>query len=68
MRHTSLHSAGGRIAFLAVIPFLTALLDFTPAAAVAPTRAGQPYAEAALCARADVILCEDFDYPGNFSM
>jgi hypothetical protein len=38
------------------------------AAAQAPLRSGQPYAEAALCARADVILCEDFNYPGNFSV
>ncbi len=34
--------------------------------AQAPLRNGQPYAEAALCARPDVILCEDFDYPENF--
>lgn len=27
---------------------------------------GQPYAEATLCARADVILCEDYNYPSNF--
>jgi len=36
------------------------------AAAQAPLRSGQPYAEAGLCARADVIFCEDFDYPENF--
>ena len=30
-------------------------------------RPGQPYAEAALCARSDVIFCEDFNYPQNFS-
>jgi hypothetical protein len=36
------------------------------AAAQAPPRAGQPYAEAALCARPDVLFCEDFDYPENF--
>lgn len=35
--------------------------------AAAPQRTGQPYAEATLCARADVILCEDFNYPQNFS-
>jgi nucleoside-diphosphate-sugar epimerase len=28
--------------------------------AAAPLRSAQPYAEAALCARADVIFCEDF--------
>jgi len=35
--------------------------------AAAPLRSGQPYAEADLCARADVILCEDFNYPANFA-
>lgn len=35
--------------------------------AKAPARAGQPYSEASLCDRADVIMCEDFDYPQNFS-
>lgn len=35
--------------------------------AAAPPRPGQPYAEAALCARADVIFCEDFNYPQNFT-
>jgi hypothetical protein len=34
--------------------------------AQAPLRPDQPYAEAALCARADVIFCEDFNYPQNF--
>lgn len=27
---------------------------------------GRPYAEATLCARADVIFCEDFNYPTHF--
>lgn len=34
--------------------------------AAAPLRSGQPYAEAELCARADVIFCEDFNCPQNF--
>jgi len=45
------------------------LLFFAGAAdlrAAAPQRSGQPYAEATLCARADVIFCEDFNYPQNF--
>ena len=33
----------------------------------APLRPGQPYAEAAKCAAPGVILCEDFDYPANFT-
>lgn len=33
----------------------------------APTRSGQPYAEAQACAKAGVILCEDFNYPQNFT-
>ena len=46
---------------------LSAVLVFpTVGATQAPPRSGQPYAEAALCARADVIFCEDFDYPENF--
>lgn len=32
----------------------------------APLRSGQPYAEATKCADPNVILCEDFNYPGNF--
>jgi hypothetical protein len=35
--------------------------------AQAPLRANQPYAEAAKCADPNVIFCEDFNYPGNFS-
>lgn len=31
----------------------------------APTRVGQPYAEATVCAGSDVIFCEDFNYPAN---
>ncbi|HTU02853.1 MAG TPA: hypothetical protein VMG58_13585, partial [Candidatus Sulfotelmatobacter sp.] len=68
MRSMPIRSGGGqRLIRLALVLTLVALV-VSPAAAVAPTRAGQPYAEATLCARADVILCEDFDYPGNFSM
>lgn len=33
----------------------------------APLRSGQPYAEATKCADSNVILCEDFDYPQNFT-
>lgn len=35
--------------------------------AAAPSRSGQPYAEAAKCSDPDVIFCEDFNYPQNFS-
>ena len=35
--------------------------------AAAPARSGQPYAEVTKCAAAGVILCEDFDYPANFT-
>jgi hypothetical protein len=35
--------------------------------AAAPLRPGQPYAEAEKCASAEVIFCEDFNYPQNFS-
>ncbi|MFB3819286.1 MAG: LamG-like jellyroll fold domain-containing protein [Candidatus Methylomirabilales bacterium] len=49
---------------LALVALL--LLLPLPAPAQAPLRAGQPYAEAALCARPDVLFCEDFDYPENF--
>jgi hypothetical protein len=35
--------------------------------AAAPLRSGQPYAEATLCSRSDVVFCEDFNYPQNFT-
>jgi len=47
---------------LALVALHALVLRPGPAGAEAPPRAsGIPYAEAALCARADVILCEDFE-------
>ena len=42
------------------------LLLAAEAQAVAPPRAGQPYAEAICGADPNVIFCEDFNYPQNF--
>ena len=49
---------------IGVLVFL--LGGMTDLQAAAPQRSGQPYAVAALCARADVIFCEDYNYPQNF--
>ncbi len=50
------------------LPWLLVALLAAPglAGGGAPERDGRPYAEAALCAREDVILCEDFDHPEHF--
>ena len=53
---------------LAAFILLGLILLFAPLVwATAPVRSGQPYAEANLCARVDVILCEDFNYPQNLT-
>ncbi len=44
----------------------TAVGGDTVATGGAPLRSGQPYAEATKCADPNVLLCEDFDYVGNF--
>mgnify|MGYP000979727904 CR=1 FL=1 len=38
-----------------------------PTSAAAPARSGQPYAEAAKCNDPNVLMCEDFDNPANFT-
>ncbi len=57
----------GALPLVILVMMLAALLP-AAAAAQAPARSGQPYAEAALCSRPDVIFCEDFNYPGNFNV
>ena len=52
--------------FFSLWVLLLLFAGVTDLRAAAPLRPGQPYAEAALCARADVIFCEDFNYPQNF--
>ncbi|MFB3818170.1 MAG: polysaccharide lyase [Candidatus Methylomirabilales bacterium] len=48
---------------IALLAALLAALLLVPAAGAQapPRRSGIPYAEAALCARPDVVLCEDFE-------
>jgi len=46
---------------IALTLLLLAVLAPAAAAEAPPRRSGIPYAEAALCARPDVVLCEDFE-------
>ena len=55
------------VACFATIGVFAGLGSTNQVAAQAPLRNGQPYAEAAKCAKPGVILCEDFDYPANIS-
>ncbi len=50
-----------------VLGLWVGMLPTSPVSAAAPPRANQPYAEAELCARPEVIFCEDFNYPENFT-